>query len=75
MTESQCQARGAEACVYEVTWNAELAAERADPVQHITALESQLSAMTERLDSLYATATDLTADTETCGSGTAKRGS
>jgi diguanylate cyclase (GGDEF)-like protein len=64
VTESQCQARGAEACVYEITWDAELAAERADPVQHITALESQLSAMTERLDSLYATATDLIADTE-----------
>ena len=64
VTESECQARGAEACVYEITWDAELAAERADPVQHITALESQLSAMTERLDSLYATATDLIADTE-----------
>src|SRR5262249_5618928 len=42
--ESECQARGAEACIYEVTWDAELAAERADPVQHINALESQLSA-------------------------------
>lgn len=64
VTEAACQARGADACLYEITWDAELAAQAADPAQHITALETQLSAMTERLDSLYATATDLIADTE-----------
>jgi diguanylate cyclase (GGDEF)-like protein len=64
VTEAACQARGADACIYEITWDAELAAQTADPAQHITALETQLSAMTERLDSLYATATDLIADTE-----------
>jgi diguanylate cyclase (GGDEF)-like protein len=62
--ESTCQARGDDACMYEITWDAALAAERADPVEHIKVLESQLSAMTERLDSLYATATDLIAETD-----------
>ncbi len=62
--ESACQARGAEACMYEIGWDSELAAQTGDPAQHITALESQLSALTERLDSLYATATDLIADSE-----------
>jgi diguanylate cyclase (GGDEF)-like protein len=62
--ESECQARGAEACIYHVTWDAGLAAKYADPAEHITELESRLSAMTERLDSVYATATDLIADTD-----------
>jgi diguanylate cyclase (GGDEF)-like protein len=62
--ESACQARGADACVYEITWDSQLAAKTADPAMHITVLEAQLSAMTERLDSLYATATDLIADSE-----------
>jgi diguanylate cyclase (GGDEF)-like protein len=62
--ESACQARGADMCIYEIAWDSELASRTADPAQHITALESQLSAMTERLDSLYETATDLIADTE-----------
>ena len=62
--ETACQARGAEACVYEVSWDATLAERTSDPAEHVTVLESQLSAMTERLDSLYATATDLIADTE-----------
>jgi diguanylate cyclase (GGDEF)-like protein len=62
--ETTCQARGADCCTYEVTWDAELAAERSNPTEHIAALESQLSAMTERLESVYATATDLIADTD-----------
>jgi diguanylate cyclase (GGDEF)-like protein len=62
--ESTCQARGDEACVYEITWDAGLAAKTSDPVEHITVLEARLSAMTERLDSLYATATDLIADSD-----------
>jgi diguanylate cyclase (GGDEF)-like protein len=62
--ESTCQARGDDACMYEVTWDAGLAAQRADPAEHITVLEAQLSAMTERLDSVYATATDLIADSD-----------
>jgi|tagenome__1003787_1003787.scaffolds.fasta_scaffold20975669_3 diguanylate cyclase (GGDEF)-like protein len=62
--ETTCQARGDDCCTYEVTWDAELAEERSNPVEHIAALESQLSAMTERLESVYATATDLIADTD-----------
>ena len=62
--ETACQARGAEACVYEISWDAELAARTSDPVQHVTVLESHISAMTERLDSLYATAADLIADSD-----------
>jgi diguanylate cyclase (GGDEF)-like protein len=61
VVESTCQARGDEVCMYEVTWDAGLAAQTSDPAEHITMLESQLSAMTERLDSVYATATDLIA--------------
>lgn len=64
VTETTCQARGDDACLYEVTWDAGLAAKHADPAEHLTVLEAQLSAMTERLDSLYATAADLIADGE-----------
>ena len=62
--ESACQARGADACVYEITWDASLVERTSDPAEHVTVLESQLGAMTERLDSLYATATDLIADSD-----------
>jgi diguanylate cyclase (GGDEF)-like protein len=64
VTESECQAEGANACVYEITWDAEFAAKMSDPAEQLTVLESQLSAMTERLDSVYATATDLIADSD-----------
>lgn len=64
VTETSCQVDGADACVYEVTWDADLAARNANPAEHVTLLESQLSAMTERLDSVYATATDLIADSD-----------
>jgi diguanylate cyclase (GGDEF)-like protein len=62
VAESECQTEGAEACVYEITWDAEFARKMSDPAEQVTVLESQLSAMTERLDSLYNTATDLIAD-------------
>jgi diguanylate cyclase (GGDEF)-like protein len=64
VTESECQVEGADACVYEIAWDAEFAAKMSDPAEQVTVLESQLSAMTERLDSVYATATDLIADTD-----------
>lgn len=67
VTESQCQAEGADACLYEITWDAEFAAKMSDPAQQVTVLESQLSAMTERLDSVYATATDLIGDSDIDG--------
>src|SRR4051794_37228419 len=57
--ETECQARGGAACRYTVSWDEELAAAAADPQQRVTALEAQLAAMSERLDSAYATASDL----------------
>jgi diguanylate cyclase (GGDEF)-like protein len=57
--ESECQARGAEQCLYTVTWDAELAAVAADPQQRVTALEAQLVGMNDRLRGVYATAGDL----------------
>jgi diguanylate cyclase (GGDEF)-like protein len=65
--ESECQAHGASKCRYAVTWDAEQAAQAADPQQRVTALESQLVATTERLHSVYAIASDLvsTEDVET----------
>jgi diguanylate cyclase (GGDEF)-like protein len=67
VTESECQAEGADACVYEITWDADFARKMSDPAEQVTVLESQLSAMTERLDSVYATATDLIADSDLDG--------
>jgi diguanylate cyclase (GGDEF)-like protein/putative nucleotidyltransferase with HDIG domain len=57
--ESLCQARGDECCRYTITWDAELAT--ADPQQLATALETQIAAMTQRMDNMYATARDLIA--------------
>src|SRR3954447_8809294 len=57
--ESLCQARGNECCRYTITWDAELAT--ADPQLLATALETQLAAMTLRIESMYATARDLIA--------------
>jgi len=65
--ESECQARGGAACMYTVSWDPELAASAVDPQQRVTALEGQLSSMSERLENAYATAGDLisTEDLET----------
>jgi diguanylate cyclase (GGDEF)-like protein len=57
--ETECQARGGARCSYSISWDAELAAMAADPQQRVTALESQMVAMSERLQSAYATASDL----------------
>jgi diguanylate cyclase (GGDEF)-like protein len=57
--ESECQTRGDAQCLYTVSWDAELAAAAADPQQRVTSLEAQLVAMSERLQSSYATASDL----------------
>jgi diguanylate cyclase (GGDEF)-like protein len=59
--ETECAARGGDYCCYTITWDAEQAATAADPQELITALESQLVAMTERLESVYDTARDLIA--------------
>jgi diguanylate cyclase (GGDEF)-like protein len=65
--ESECQADGAEHCLYTVTWDAELAASAADPQQRVTALEAQILAVSGRLNGVYAIASDLisTEDVET----------
>jgi diguanylate cyclase (GGDEF)-like protein len=57
--ESECLTRGDKHCLYTVSWDAQLAAAAADPEQRVTALEAQLVAMTERLQSVYATAGEL----------------
>jgi len=57
--ETRCRLRGDDECEYEVTWDAQDAASAADPQRLITALESQLAAMAERLDNVYAAAKDL----------------
>ncbi|MDX6667988.1 MAG: hypothetical protein QOK04_1368 [Solirubrobacteraceae bacterium] len=57
--ESLCELRGDSHCLYNVTWDAEHAARAADPQELVTALEVQLAAMKERLESVYATARDL----------------
>ncbi|HMJ96096.1 MAG TPA: diguanylate cyclase [Thermoleophilaceae bacterium] len=60
--ESTCAARGDDACVYTVSWDADAATAAAqEPQALITALEAQLEAMRDRLDSMYATASDLIA--------------
>src|SRR3954447_288143 len=57
--ESLCQARGDDCCRYSISWDAELAT--ADPQLLATALETQIAAMTLRIESMYATARDLIA--------------
>jgi diguanylate cyclase (GGDEF)-like protein len=64
VTESECQARGDERCLYEVSWDAELAAQAADPQLRVTALEAQLLAMSQRVKSCYATAGDLVSSSD-----------
>jgi diguanylate cyclase (GGDEF)-like protein len=59
--ESACILRGDDHCVYTVTWDKDLAALRADPAEHVTALEAQLATMSESLESVYATAGELIA--------------
>jgi len=46
-------------CRYVVSWDRELAEAAADPEQRVTALEAQVVAMSQRLESAYATASDL----------------
>ena len=56
----QCQAMGAPHCVYRVRWDVEAEAADGSPEQ-IAALQHQLDAMTERLHSVFAAASDLIA--------------
>jgi diguanylate cyclase (GGDEF)-like protein len=59
VVETECAAHGGASCTYEVSWDAELAEAAKDPAQQVTALEAQLVAMSDRLERVYATATDL----------------
>jgi uncharacterized protein (TIGR02265 family) len=61
VVQSQCEIDGDDHCLYHVSWDAEQAAEAADPQRLVTALENQLAAMRGRLESVYATARDLIA--------------
>ncbi|MGN6867116.1 MAG: diguanylate cyclase domain-containing protein [Solirubrobacteraceae bacterium] len=57
----ECQAMGAERCVYEVRWNAIPERAAAGCSGEVTALRHQLDAMKERLRSVFDTASDLIA--------------
>ncbi len=59
--ESECVLRGDSHCVYTISWDKDLAALRADPAEHVTALEAQLATMSQSLESVYATAGELIA--------------
>jgi diguanylate cyclase (GGDEF)-like protein len=56
-----CEPGGDDRCLYRVTWDAEAARTMADPQQLISALEAQVVAMKDRLESMYTTARDLIA--------------
>jgi len=55
----ECQAMGAERCVYEVRWDAIPEHGASDDSGELAALRHQLDAMKERLRSVFATASDL----------------
>ncbi|HET6869398.1 MAG TPA: diguanylate cyclase [Solirubrobacteraceae bacterium] len=57
----QCQAMGAERCVYEVRWDAIPERDAPDCSGEVAALRHQLEAMKDSLRSVFATASDLIA--------------
>ncbi|HET8673649.1 MAG TPA: sensor domain-containing diguanylate cyclase [Thermoleophilaceae bacterium] len=59
--ETRCVRKGDPECVYTISWDRDLAALRANPAEHVTALEAQLATMSESLESVYATAGELIA--------------
>jgi diguanylate cyclase (GGDEF)-like protein len=56
-----CQAMGAERCVYRVRWEVPSDEQREDRAGEVIALRHQLDAMSDRLHSVFATASDLIA--------------
>jgi diguanylate cyclase (GGDEF)-like protein len=58
--EEACQADGAPTCRYRVTWEP-ADGHDVDPAEQIAAMRDQLDAMTQRLESVFATAADLIA--------------
>lgn len=61
--ELECQVRGGDRCVYEVRWS-ERTGEDDDGAQRATRLEAELAALTERFESLQATATEMITATD-----------
>jgi diguanylate cyclase (GGDEF)-like protein len=61
VVHEECQAMGAERCVYDVRWDAPGDEEASYRAVEITALRHQLEAMRDRLHSVFATASDLIA--------------
>jgi hypothetical protein len=55
----ECAAVGAEHCVYRVTWTIANEQDHDDSAEQVSALRQQLDAMKERVDSMFATASDL----------------
>jgi diguanylate cyclase (GGDEF)-like protein len=55
----ECAAVGAEHCVYRVTWTIANKQDHDDSAEQVSALRQQLDAMKERVDSMFATASDL----------------
>ena len=57
--EVECQARGADQCLYQVTWDPELADRASDPEERVVLLEAQLGSALRQLEGVYATAREL----------------
>ena len=55
----ECAALGAPCCRYRVTWDSGAAASAIEPAEQVSSLREQLEAMKERLDGMFAIASDL----------------
>jgi diguanylate cyclase (GGDEF)-like protein len=60
ITHTECQARGADRCVYLVTWDLALGADEAEPLR-IARLEQRLDGLQLQLDALRSTAAEYVA--------------
>ena len=64
VTQSECQARGAERCVYTLTWDPERVAGLSEDEQRIQRLENQLDSVQANLNALRNTAADIVSATD-----------
>lgn len=62
--EVECQIRGAERCVYEVSWHPTSEADGDAAERRVRVLEAELAALTERFESLQATAAEMVSATD-----------
>lgn len=62
--EVECQLRGAERCVYEVSWHLASEADGDADERRVRVLEAELAALTERFESLQATAAEMVSATD-----------